>query len=111
MGTAFAGIVRAPLMSVFMIFEITRDYTIIGPLMISILTAFFISQKLQKQPIYEALASQDVVHMPSAHSRSEAERTEVRMAMRMEPAVLSGPADRGGPSKNEARRIQCMARR
>jgi CIC family chloride channel protein len=89
MGTAFAGIVRTPLTSVFMIFEITRDYTIIVPLMISNMIAFFISQKLQKQPIYEALASQEGVHMPSAHSRSETERTQVRLAMRTEPDVLS----------------------
>ncbi len=32
MGTAFAGIVRTPLTSVIMIFEVTRDYTIIVPL-------------------------------------------------------------------------------
>ncbi|MGA3024083.1 MAG: chloride channel protein [Bryobacteraceae bacterium] len=89
MGTAFAGIVRTPLTSVFMIFEITRDYTIIVPLMISNMIAFFISQKLQKQPIYEALASQEGVHMPGAHSRSETERTQVRLAMRTEPDVLS----------------------
>ena len=54
MGAAFAGIVRTPLTSVIMIFELTRDYTIIVPLMISNLIAFYISQKLQKVPIYEA---------------------------------------------------------
>jgi chloride channel protein, CIC family len=70
MGTAFAGIVRTPLTSVFMIFEITRDYTIIVPLMISNMIAYFISYKLQKQPIYEALAYQEGVHCPHAHSRS-----------------------------------------
>src|SRR6202030_1379575 len=43
MGAAFAGIVRVPLASVIMIFEMTRDYTIIVPLMISNLIAFFIS--------------------------------------------------------------------
>ena len=45
MGTAFAGIVRTPMTSVIMIFEMTRDYTIIVPLMISNLIAFFISCK------------------------------------------------------------------
>ena len=54
MGTAFAGIVRTPLTSVIMIFEMTRDYSIIVPLMISNLIAFFISQRLQREPIYEA---------------------------------------------------------
>ena len=89
MGTAFAGIVRTPLTSVIMIFEITRDYTIIVPLMISNLIAFFISQKLQPQPIYEALASQEGVHLPTAHSRANAERLQVHQAMRSPPAVLS----------------------
>src|SRR5467141_3619127 len=35
MDTAFAGIIRAPMTSVVMIFEITRDYAVIVPLMIS----------------------------------------------------------------------------
>src|ERR1700675_4518884 len=53
MGTAFAGIIRAPMTSVVMIFEITRDYAVIVPLMISSLVSFFISARFQKQPIYE----------------------------------------------------------
>jgi len=65
MGTAFAGVIRAPLTSVIMIFEVTRDYTIIVPLMVANLIAFYISQKLQKRPIYEALAQQDGLHLPT----------------------------------------------
>lgn len=87
MGTAFAGIVRTPLTSVIMIFEITRDYSIIVPLMISNLIAFFISQKLLKQPIYEALARQEGMHLP-AHSGSGADRVQVRRAMRPLPSLL-----------------------
>jgi CIC family chloride channel protein len=89
MGAAFAGIVRTPLTSVIMIFEMTRDYTIIVPLMISNMIAFFISQKLQKEPIYEALAHQDGVRLPTPHERPESERLLVRQAMRAAPAVLS----------------------
>src|ERR1700730_2900501 len=58
MGTAFAGIVRAPMTSVLMIFEITRDYAVIVPLMISNLVSFFISSRFQREPIYEVLAHQ-----------------------------------------------------
>src|SRR5580700_9839676 len=65
MGAAFAGIVRVPLASVIMIFEMTRDYSIIVPLMISNLMSFYISYKLQEEPIYEALAHQDGLHLPS----------------------------------------------
>jgi CIC family chloride channel protein len=82
MGTAFAGIVRTPLTSVIMIFELTRDYTIIVPLMISNLIAFFISQKLQPHAIYDALAGQEGMHLPTAHSHSEDNRIRVQHAMR-----------------------------
>jgi CIC family chloride channel protein len=92
MGTAFAGIVRTPLTSVIMIFEMTRDYTIIVPLMISNLTAFFISQRLQKDPIYEALAHQDGVHLPKAEPRSS-QGTQVAELMRPPAVVLNSDAE------------------
>src|SRR6266851_1171379 len=50
MGAAFAGIVRAPMTSVVMIFEMTRDYAVIVPLMISNLVSLFISSRLQREP-------------------------------------------------------------
>lgn len=89
MGTAFAGIVRTPLTSVFMIFELTRDYSIIVPLMISNLIAFFISYRLQKEPVYEALAHQDGVHLPTSESRSQTGQIRVVQAMREAPEMLS----------------------
>jgi CIC family chloride channel protein len=81
MGAAFAGIVRTPLTSVIMIFEMTRDYSIIVPLMISNLVAFFVSYKLQKQPIYEALAHQEGVFLPGAEDREHLARMQVFEAM------------------------------
>ena len=89
MGTAFAGIVRTPLTSVIMIFEVTRDYTIIVPLMISNLIAYFIASRLQKVPIYEALAEQDGIHLPTAEARAQAGRSQVAHAMREAPIVLA----------------------
>jgi len=101
MGAAFAGIVRTPLTSVIMIFEMTRDYTIIVPLMISNLIAFFISQRFQKEPIYEALAHQDGVHLPTADSRSD--KGGIRVAQIMRPAPPQFAADGETPNVlNEA---------
>ena len=72
MGTAFAGVVRVPLTSVIMIFEVTRDYTIVVPLMISNLIAYFISSRYQEEPIYEALQHQDGIYLPAgARDREE----------------------------------------
>ena len=85
------GLCARPLTSVIMIFEITRDYTIIVPLMISNLIAFFISYKLQKEPIYEALAHQDGVHLPSAGAEPALMR--VVQAMRPPPEALPPEMD------------------
>ena len=93
MGAAFAGIIRSPMTSVIMIFEITRDYTIIVPLMIANLISYFISRQLQEQPIYEALAAQDGVHLPV---RAAGESREVGDVMRPVPEELLAGAAAGG---------------
>ena len=87
MGTAFAGIVRVPLTSVIMIFEITRDYSIIVPLMISNLISYFISSRLQEESIYEALLHQDGIHLPSGAKAREA-LLMVGQALRQTPESL-----------------------
>jgi chloride channel protein, CIC family len=89
MGTAFAGIVRTPLTSVIMIFELTRDYSIIVPLMISNLISFFISYRLQREPIYEALALQEGVYLPTRESEREIEEIRVGHVMQSAPTPLS----------------------
>src|SRR3974377_2289091 len=88
MGTAFAGVVRAPMTSVVMIFEITRDYAVIVPLMISNLVSYFISSRLQKAPIYEQLAEQDGIHLPRAGSNRERLQRQVGLVMRPASGVL-----------------------
>jgi len=89
MGTAFAGIIRTPLTSVLMIFEVTRNYTIIVPLMISNLIAFYISHRLQREPIYEALARQDGLHLPTGAFRQLARQLRVSVALRQTPEPLA----------------------
>jgi CIC family chloride channel protein len=90
MGTAFAGIVRAPMTSVLMIFEMTQDYSVIVPLMISNLISLFVSSRLQREPIYEALAVQDGIHLPTAESRRVTKRPVIRI---MRTPDESLPAD------------------
>jgi CBS domain-containing protein len=89
MGAAFAGIIRVPLTSVIMIFEITRDYSIIVPLMIANLISYFISSRLQKEPIYEALQHQDGVYLP-AGARDRQELALVSSGIRPVSLVLRG---------------------
>ena len=80
MGAAFAGIVRVPMASVFMVFEITQNYAVIVPLMIANMTSFLVSRKLQPVAVYEALALQDGVRLPPASGSTS--HPVVRSAMR-----------------------------
>ena len=90
MGATFAGIIRTPLTSVFMIFELTRNYSILVPLMLANLTSYVISYKLQRLPIYVALAEQDGVHLPERlEPEAPLERT-VLNAMEPVPATVEG---------------------
>jgi CIC family chloride channel protein len=89
MGAVFAGIVRVPMTSVLMIFEMTRDYAVIVPLMIANLTSLFISRRFQKQPIYVALAHQDGVHLPSPGTLHQKSQRTVMQILRKAPQVLS----------------------
>ena len=88
MGAVFAGVVRAPMTSVLMIFEMTQDYAVIVPLMIANLVSLFIASRLQHEPIYEALAVQDGIHLPTAKTRQRSGQRRVAGIMRTASQLL-----------------------
>jgi CIC family chloride channel protein len=88
MGAVFAGVVRAPMTSVLMIFEMTQDYAVIVPLMIANLVSLFIASQLQHEPIYEALAVQDGIHLPTAETRLRYGQRQVVTVMQAASASL-----------------------
>jgi chloride channel protein, CIC family len=63
MGAVFAGIVRAPITSVLIIFEMTRGYDLVLPLMIANMSAFALARHWRKTPIYDALLEQDGINL------------------------------------------------
>lgn len=90
MGALFAGIVRAPMTSVLMIFEMTQDYAVIVPLMIANMVSLFIASRLQHEPVYEALAIQDGIHLPTGAQHRHGQRAVVKI---MRPANQLLPAE------------------
>jgi CIC family chloride channel protein len=64
MGVLFAGIIRAPMTSVFMIFELTQDYQILVPLMVANMLSLLISRHFQPKPVYQALLEQTGTYLP-----------------------------------------------
>ena len=64
MGAVFAGIVRAPMTSVLIVFEMTGGYGLVLPLMIANMSAFALARRWRHVPVYEALLAQDGIHLP-----------------------------------------------
>ena len=93
MGALFAGIIRTPLTSVFMIFEITRDYSIVVPVMIANLISFAISYRLQRTPVYEALTEQEGIHLPKEERGRKGTWRTVAQVMRRQPCMISPDAN------------------
>jgi chloride channel protein, CIC family len=93
MGAFFAGAIRAPITSILIIFEMTGDYAIILPLMISNMISYTIAARLQPTPIYEALLEQDGVPMPKHDARIDLRTMTVEQAMRPVDASIevNGP--------------------
>jgi CIC family chloride channel protein len=90
MGAVFAGIIRAPITSVLIIFEMTGSYELILPLMISNMTAYALARRIQPTPIYEALLEQDEIHLPRRHGpvTHALEQLQVKDAMTSNLVVI-----------------------
>jgi chloride channel protein, CIC family len=88
MGTMFAGIMRAPMTSVFMIVEVSGNYSIILPVMISNTIAYLVSRQFQRVGLFDLLAQQDGTKLPSMEEEREIELQLVEDAMRVTGGVV-----------------------
>jgi chloride channel protein, CIC family len=103
MGTLFAGFLRTPITSVFMVIEVSGNYTAILPVMISTMIAYLISRQYQKVPLFDMLARQDGFVLPSIEERREQVSLTVEDAMRADGAIVLNPID---PIPDALRRAQ-----
>jgi chloride channel protein, CIC family len=85
MGVLFAGFLRAPMTSVFMVLEVSGNYEIIVPVIVANTFSYLISRSLQDVPIFDLLTRQDGLILPSL----EEDREEA--ILRVEDAMLPAP--------------------
>jgi len=71
MGVLFAGFLRAPLTSVFMVLEVSGNYSIILPVILANTIAYLLSRSLQPVPIFEIFTHQDGLELPSMEEQRE----------------------------------------
>jgi CIC family chloride channel protein len=86
MGVLFAGFLRVPMTSVFMVLEVSGNYEIIVPVIVANTFSYVVSRSLQSIPIFDLLTRQDGLILPSL----EEEREEA--ILRVEDAMLATPA-------------------
>lgn len=91
MGVLFAGFLRAPMTSVFMVLEVSGNYSIIVPVIVANTFAYVIARGLQPIAIFDLLTRQDGLDLPSMEEQREEGILRVEDAMRRpDGMVLSG---------------------
>jgi CIC family chloride channel protein len=71
MGALFAGILRAPMTSVFMVLEVSGNYSIILPVILCNTISYVISRGFQEVPLFDLLSRQDGLDLPSLEEEHE----------------------------------------
>ncbi len=90
MGVLFAGFLRAPMTSVFMVLEVSGNYSIILPVLVANTMAYLVSRALQPTPIFDVLTRQDGLELPSMEEQREEDILRVEDAMRPAAELVVG---------------------
>jgi CIC family chloride channel protein len=81
MGVLFAGFLRVPLTSVFMVLELSTNYDIVLPVILANTLAFLISRSLQPVGIFEIFTHQDGLDLPSMEEQREESSLHIEDAL------------------------------
>lgn len=65
MTSLLVAVIKAPFTAFIMLFELTRDYDIILPLMVSSIGAYWVSSLFNQESVYESVAEYEGVHLPT----------------------------------------------
>jgi chloride channel protein, CIC family len=106
MGVLFAAFLRAPMTSVFMVLEVSGNYSIIVPVIIANTVAYVVSRSLQPLPIFDMLTRQDGLVLPSLEEQREEEILRVEDAMKPAASLI---LDATAPLEDAAVRIRDLS--
>src|ERR1700742_1858993 len=93
MGVLFAAFLRVPLTSVFMVLEVSGNYSIVLPVILANTIAYLVSRGLQPYPILETFTHQDGLDLPSMEEQREESVLHLEDALRpVDVPVFPGSA-------------------
>jgi len=93
MGTLFAGFLRAPMTSVFMVLEVSGNYSIILPVILSNAIAYVIGRRFQETPVFDLLTREEGLDLPSMEEGREQTALLVENAMRKPVGLILKASD------------------
>jgi CIC family chloride channel protein len=93
MGVLFAGFLRVPMTSVFMVLEVSGNYEIIVPVIVANTVSYLVSRSLQTVPIFDLLTRQDGLILPSLEEDREEAILRVEDAMLPVPPIILNAED------------------
>ncbi len=93
MGVLFAGFLRVPMTSVFMVLEVSGNYEIVVPVIVANTFSYVISRSLQTVPIFDMLTRQDGLILPSLEEDREEAILRVEDAMLPVPTTILNAED------------------
>jgi CIC family chloride channel protein len=93
MGVLFAGFLRVPMTSVFMVLEVSGNYEIIVPVIVANTFSYVVSRSLQSIPIFDLLTRQDGLILPSLEEDREETILRVEDAMFPVPTTILSTQD------------------
>ena len=88
MGAMFAAVIRVPITSILLIFEMTYNYEVILPLMIATAIAYTVAARLSPLSIYESFLFQDGIHLGQAPKTDALARITAASVMTREVVTL-----------------------
>lgn len=81
MGAVFAGAARAPITSIIILFEMTRDYMLILPLMTAVVISTLLARRLSRETIYTAKVRRLGIELRPMRERNVMRTIRVEEAM------------------------------
>lgn len=88
MTSLLVAIIRIPFTAFVMMFEMTRDYDLILPLMVSSIASFLVSSVICPESIYELVAEYEGVHLPSPTENEALDEMTIEHCMVTEVKTL-----------------------
>lgn len=85
MGGFFAGVFRAPMTAIFMVFELSATYIAIVPAMVASTVSYLVARQLQPTSLLDLVGLNEGTVLPSAQEQRESEPLRVEQALTSVP--------------------------